>query len=104
MSIPEGSKKTRYTLTLPREVVDKIFWLAEHPGSLYLHEKPYKSAASLNIEIWHEGAVYGVTLELDGSKAEVSSYWGSSQLQVIGNNLADEEQLAALVSRWKVGQ
>lgn len=104
MSIPQGARKGSRTITLPREVVDEILRSAAEPGWLHLQDRPWKSVSSLNIDPWYEGSVYGVRLALDGSAAEVVSYWGSSQLQVVGDNEANEEQLAALVSRWKVGQ
>jgi hypothetical protein len=103
MAFPEGAKVGRRTVTLPREAVDEILRLAAEPGFQYLYAKPYDSVASRIVDVRYEGAVYGVVIALDGSKAKVDSYWGSSQLQVLDAQ-ANPEQLKALKARWKVGE
>ncbi|MFC4501764.1 MULTISPECIES: hypothetical protein [Streptomyces] len=82
--------------------MDEILRKAALPGRLHLHEMPYDTAFSRIVDLWYEGAVYGVVLNLDGSGAHVDSYWGNTQLQVIGENTARAEQLEALKTRWKV--
>lgn len=101
--IPTGARVTKRTMTLPREIVDELFRRAIEPHKLFHYEEPYDSVAHRILSISYEGSVYGVLIELDGSKAVVDWYWGNSQLMVTGDNVATPEQLSALVARWKVG-
>ncbi|MGW0087860.1 hypothetical protein ACWDWS_02455 [Streptomyces sp. NPDC003328] len=84
-------------------MVDEIFRIAAEPGMTHLHDKPYDSVAARLVEVRYRAAVYTIAIELDGSKAVIDSFWGHAQLSVNGAE-ANEEQLQALLERWKVGE